>query len=198
MCNSGIEAKNHFLFESLAACHDPNSKFVMYFMVNTTFVNYVEQFNYLTESLEIPTIKKKTTFKQTLPLSLNMSKFDSDLLTAHRKDFIHQYNCRKEISDLNKRHDTTGLTANKNFFSNNFIVDVFLFITAVISILIKTLAIYLLCKHKKLRMLVVSLALQQVKEVVTVTTQKEINTKCKIMTYISLAATIFSLVLLQF
>ena len=28
MCNCGIEAKNHFLFESLAACHDSNSKLV--------------------------------------------------------------------------------------------------------------------------------------------------------------------------
>ena len=29
----------------------------------------------------------------------------------------------KEILDLNKRHDTADLT-NKNFFSNNYIVDV--------------------------------------------------------------------------
>ena len=50
---------------------------------------------------------------------------------------------------------------NKNFFSNNFIVDVFLFVTAIISLLVTTLAIYLLCKNKKLRMLVTSLALQQ-------------------------------------
>ena len=44
-------------------------------------------------------------------------------------------------------------------------------------------------------MLVASLALQQVKEVGTVTTQKEINTECKILTYISLALTIFGLVM---
>ena len=107
-----------------------------------------------------------------------MSKFDSDLLTAPRnlKDFIHQYNHKKEIFDLNKRHDTTDLTTNKNFFSNNYVVDIFLFTTAAISLLVTILAIYLLCKHKKLRMLVASLALQQVKEVGTVTMQKEINT----------------------
>ena len=60
---------------------------------------------------------------------------------------------------------------NKNFFSNHLIVDIFLFVTAIISLLVTTLAIYLLCKHKKLRMLVTSLALQQIKEVGTVTTQ---------------------------
>ena len=108
-----------------------------------------------------------------------MSKFDSYLLTASRnlKDFIHQYNCKKEIFDLNKRHDTTDLTTNKNFFSNNYIVYIFLIITGIISLLVTTLAIYLLCKYKKLRTLVASLALQQVKEVGAVT-QKEMNIEC--------------------
>ena len=76
----------------------------MYFMVNAAFVNYVDQFPNLTDSLDFPIIKKKTTFKQTLPISLNMSKFDSDLITACRNliDFIHQYNHKKEIFDLNE------------------------------------------------------------------------------------------------
>ena len=171
-----------------------NSKLVMYFMVNTAFVSYLDQFTILTESLESLIIKKKTTFKQALPISLNVSKFDSDLLTAPRnlKDFIHQPNCKKEIFDLNERQDTTDLATNRNFFSDNYIVDIFLFITAIISPPITTLAIYLLCKHKKLRTLVASLALQQVKEVGTVKTQKEINTECKMLAYISLALTILA------
>ena len=49
--------------------------------------------------------------------------------------------------------------------------------------------------HQKLRTLIASLALQQVKEVGTVTTQKEINTECKILTYINLALTVFGLVM---
>ena len=69
LCNCGIEAENHFLLESLAACHEANSKLVMYFMVNTAFVNYLDQFPNLRESLEFLIIKKKTTFKQTLPIS---------------------------------------------------------------------------------------------------------------------------------
>ena len=143
--------ENNFLLESLAACHDSNSKLVMYFTENTVFVNYLDQINDLTESLEFPTLKNKTTFKQTLPISLNRCKFDSELITAPRnlKDFIHQYNSKKKICDLNERHDTTDLTTNKNFFSNNYIVDVFLFIIAVISLLVTNLAIYLLCKHNR-------------------------------------------------
>ena len=37
-----MEVENHFLLESLAACHDAESKLVMYITVNTAFVNFVE------------------------------------------------------------------------------------------------------------------------------------------------------------
>ena len=196
LCNCGIEAENHFLLESMAACHNANPKLVMYFIMNAAFVNYLDQFTNMTESLKIPIIRNKTTSEQTLPISLDVSRFDSELLTAPRnlKDFIHQYNSRKEFFHLNERHDTAHLTTNKIFFSNNHIVDVFLFISAIISVLVTTLAIYLLYKHKKLRMLVASLALQQVKQVGAVT-QEEINTECKILTCISLALTVFGLVM---
>ena len=130
-------------------------------------------------------------------MSLNMSKFDTELLTAPKnlKDFIHYYNCKKEIFNLKEWHDTTELTTNKSFFSDNYVIDVFLFVTAVISLLATNLAIYLLCKHKKLRMLVASLALQQVREDGAATTQKGGNTECKIQANISLALTTLGLVM---
>ena len=74
--------ENNFLLESLAACQDVNSELVMYFMQNKAFVNYLDQIDNLTETLEVPILMDKTTFKQTLPISLNASKFDSDLLTV--------------------------------------------------------------------------------------------------------------------
>ena len=101
--------------------------------------------------------------QQTLLISLNVSKFDSNLLTApiHLKDFIHRYACNKEFFDLNERHAPIDLeTTNKNFFSKNHIMNVFLFITAIVSLPVTHLAIYLLCKHKKLRTLVTNLVLQ--------------------------------------
>ena len=52
LCNCGIEAENNFLLESLAACHDTNTKLIMYFTVNTAFTNDIDQFN-LMEELEI-------------------------------------------------------------------------------------------------------------------------------------------------
>ena len=200
MCNCGIEAENHFLLESLAACQDTNLKLIMYFTVNTVFVNYLDQFPNLTESLEFLIIKNKTTFEQVLPISLNIniSKFDPTLLTASSdlKEFIHRYTNNKEIFGLQEMHDSTELelNTNKNFFSDNYIIDIFLLITAITSLLATTLTVYLLCKHKNLRMLIVSLVLHQVKEVGAVT-QKEINTECNTLTYISLVLTILGLVM---
>ena len=182
LCNCGIEPENHFLLKSLAACQDTNSKLTMYFTVNTACVNDLDKFPNLTESLEFQIIRNKTTFEQILPISLNISQFDPTLLTASSelKEFINSYTNHREIFDLHERHDNTEikLNTNKNFFSNNYIMDIFLFITAIISLLATTLTVYLLCKHKKLQMLIASLVLHQVKELGTVM-QKDINSKCK-------------------
>ena len=53
----------------------------MYFMLNKAFVNYLDQFDILTNSLDAPILNDKTTF-QSLPISLSASKFDSDILAA--------------------------------------------------------------------------------------------------------------------
>ena len=67
LCNCDIEMENHFLLKYLAACENANSELTMYFTVNTAFVNYLDKFPSLTESLEFPIIKDKTTFEQILP-----------------------------------------------------------------------------------------------------------------------------------
>ena len=102
LCNCGLEAENHFLLESLAACENANSELTMYFTVNTAFVNYLDKFPNLTESLEFPVIKNRTIFEQTLPIFLNISKFDQTLLTAstNLKEFINSYTNHKESFDL--------------------------------------------------------------------------------------------------
>ena len=140
-------------------------------------------------------MRNKITFEQILPISFNISKFDLTLLTASTdlKEFIHRYTNKKEIFDLQERHDSTELklNTNKNVFSDNYIIDIFLFITVISFLLATTLTVFLLCKSKKLRTLIASLVLHQVKEVGTVT-QKEINTECKTLTYISLVLTILN------
>ena len=42
LCNCSIEADNHYLLESLAACNNKVSKLTMYFTINTAFANYLD------------------------------------------------------------------------------------------------------------------------------------------------------------
>ena len=48
----------------------------------------------------------------------------------------------------------------------------FLFVTAVILFLVTTVVLFIICKHTKLKSLAISLALQEIKEVGTVTKQE--------------------------
>ena len=137
--------QNHFLLESLAACENANSKLTMCFTVSTAFVNYLDKFPNLTESLEVQVIKDRTMFEHTLPISLNISKFDPTLLTAssNLKGFINSYTNHKEYFYLQERHDVMELNASKNFFSDNCIMDVFMFVSVIVSLLATILTVYL-------------------------------------------------------
>ena len=199
LCNCGIEADNHYLLESLAVWDNANFKLTMYFTVNTAFMNYLDMFSYLIESLEFLIIKNRTPCEQTLPVSLNISKFDKTLLTATTdlKQFINSYTKQKEIFDLQERHDDNmKVNTNKNFFSYNYIVDIFMFISALISLLTTALTVYLLCKHKKLRALTTSLVLHKVKEVGA--EMQQTNSKCRTLAYIGIILTVLSLILVTF
>ena len=122
LCNCGIEVENHYLLKSLAACQDTNSKLTVYFIVNTAFVNFLDKFPNLTKSLLFLIIRNKTTYEQSLPISLNISKFDPTLLTASSdlNEFINSYTNHKEIFDLQKRHDNMEVKLNTN--KNSFLI----------------------------------------------------------------------------
>ena len=144
----------------------------------------------LTESLEFLIIKNRTTFEQTLPVFLIISKFDKVLLTAPTdlKAFISSYTQQKEIFGLQQRYDAnTKINTNKNFSYNKYIVDIFMFISAISLLLAITSIMYVLCKHKKLRALIASLVLQQVKEV-GAETQKT-NPEHRTLAYIGIVLT---------
>ena len=135
---------------------------------------------------------------KTLPISLNISKFDSTLLTAssNLKEFFNRYTNHRGIFDLQERLDNMELNTNINFFSENYIMDIFLFITVIMSLLATTFTVYLLCKHKKLKMLIAGLVLHKVEEVGAVT-QKETNSECKTVANISLVLTILGLAMVS-
>ena len=74
-CNCGIEADNHYLLESTAACHNRDSKLIMYFTINMAFANYLDVLPNLTDPFQL--IKDRTTYEQPLPINLSIPDFDS-------------------------------------------------------------------------------------------------------------------------
>ena len=93
LCNCDIEAENNLLLESIAICHDTRSDWVMYFTVNMAFINY---FDDLIDSLDVPILQNWITREQILPISLQSLEFNSDLLRTP-KTLKDQYQHKKEI-----------------------------------------------------------------------------------------------------
>ena len=129
MCNCEIEADNHYLLESLAACDNKAHNLVitspltwLLLITSTCSLN-----------LTIPAlIRDRTTYEQPLPINLTFPVFDSSLRDAptNLKSFMCSYALNKEIFDFEQRHVSTvesSNSSNKNFFSNNYIVDIFIF-----------------------------------------------------------------------
>ena len=50
-------------------------------------------------------------------------------------------------------------------FHNSFMVDLFLFVNALITIIVTMIVIYVVCSHSKLKTLVTNIALQHLKKV---------------------------------
>ena len=81
LCNCIIEAESNFLLESIAAC-DPERDHIdleMYFVANTAFLNYFDE---LINTLDIPAFHNITRQEHILPISLESNDFDEKLLVG--------------------------------------------------------------------------------------------------------------------
>ena len=171
-----METDNHYHLESIAACDNRNSKLVMYFTINMAFANYLDMFLNVIESFLL--IRDRTTYEQPLPINLSIPDFDTSLLHAstNLKNCVQCYASSKEIFDLKERHVSKILHSSKNFFSNNHIVDIFIFASSVISLMSTSLII--------------------IKDVEA--SSNETNSECKSLAYIGIILTILSLIIVTF
>ena len=104
LCNCIIEVENTFLLESIAAC-DPDSTDVdleMYFMANTAFLNYFEG---LIDTLEVPFLYNVTMQEHILPISFGSDDFDKELMEAPEtlRELVENYK-RKKLN-FEKQHE---------------------------------------------------------------------------------------------
>ena len=157
LCNCGIEAEDNFLLESIAACPGKQSALTMYYTVNTAFMHY---FDSLTDNLETHISQNWTTQEQVFLISLQMFEFDSKLLKTPKtlKELVYQYKQKGQISD--NRENNNG----KHSFFNNPIMDIFLFIDAILSMIATAAIAHIVCRHAKLKALITGIAFQPIKQ----------------------------------
>ena len=121
LCNCIIEAESNFLLESIAAC-DPERDDVdleMYFVANTAFLNYFDE---LINTLDIPTFHNITRQEHILPISLESVDFDEELLSAPKtlRDLVERYKQKKISFD---KHDTLDNEEENESFIGTSIFD---------------------------------------------------------------------------
>ena len=197
LCNCGVEADNHHLLGSIATCNSKISKLTMYFTINLAITNYLDMLPNLTDPL--PIIRDRTRFEQPLPQNLSIPSFDNSLIHAPTKlkDFMNDYINNKENFDLQQRYAAEEFKSNKNFFSN-YIADIFMFTSSVISIISITLVFYLLCKHKHIRTLIASLILHKIKEVEANSNPEGTNYECRTLVYVGIILTVLRMIIVTF
>ena len=163
LCNCIIEAENNFLLDSITAC-DPERDDVdleMYLVANTAFLNYFDE---LISTLDIPTFHNITRQEHVLPISLESDDFDEELLSAPKRlrELVERYK-QKGIS-FDKQHETLDNKSEHESFIGTSIFDhlafnVFIFIMAVISVILMFIVINLIFKGEKMQVLVANLAM---------------------------------------
>ena len=152
LCNCIIEAESNFLLESIAAC-DPERDDIdleMYFVANKAFLNYFDE---LINTLDIPAFHNITRQEHILPISLESNDFDEELLSAPKtlRELVEWYK-QKKIS-FDKQHETLDNKKGNDSFIEPSIFDhlafnVFIFVMAIISVIVMFIVIKLIKERK--------------------------------------------------
>ena len=81
------------------------------------------------------------------------------------KDYIYQFKNKKKILELQEHIDEGRTKQSSKFGSslNSFLADVLLFSAALVTIIITSVVIYVICRQSKLKTLVASIALLHIK-----------------------------------
>ena len=190
LCNCIIEAESNFLLESIAAC-DPERDDIdleMYFVANTAFLNYFDE---VINTLDIPAFHNITRQEHILPISLESNDFEEELLSAPKtlRELVDKYKQRKLSFD--KQHETLDNEKEEDNFIETSVFDhlafnVFIFVMAIISVIVMFIVIKLTFKGGKMQTLLANLAIIRGAKAIT----KEIKTVNKgywiIITWLSI------------
>ena len=167
VCNCDIEAESNFLLELLATCREHEKPYLeMYFTVNLAFVDYLEELN---ETINTLINRNWTSVKQSIPVSLESFQLNSKLMHAPvmLRDFIDQYQ-ENRITTMKRESPTSKFRS----FINSFLIDMLVFIVAILTVFIIFIIIYIITGQSKLKVLVATMALQRVRIVEALNTNR--------------------------
>ena len=110
-----------------------------------------------------------------------MFDFDSKLLEAPKtlKDFVYQYQ-KKQILDKKENNDNK---LSKHSFFDNYIMDVFLSIATILSMIATATIVCIMCKHAKLKVLLTGIAFQPIKETDAIFGNENEHCNCNMQWY---------------
>ena len=150
-------------------------------------------FDSLTNDLEVHISQNWTMHEQVLPVLLQTFDFDSKLLDAPKtpKDFVYQYKQKKQILDKHENNNEVG----EHSFFDNYIMDIFLFIAAILSMIATVAITCIMCKHPKLKALITGTAFQPIKgtEAIFSSINESENCTCKAQWYTIAALTLMTI-----
>ena len=133
----------------------------MYSVANTAFLNYFDE---LINTLNIPVFHNITRQEHILPISLESNDFDEELLSAPKtlKELVERYK-QKKIS-FDKQHETLDNEKENDSFIGTSIFDhlafnIFIFVMAIISVIVMFIVGKLIFKGEKMQALLVNLAM---------------------------------------
>ena len=164
LCNCDIEAESNFLLESLAACSEhenEKSDLEIYFTVNLAFANYLDQ---LDETIDVPIASNWMHQMHVLPISIEPFYMSQSLLQAPKtlKEYTNQYQENRKLLDIKEKMIKEPTF---NTFLSSYMVDVIMFVTGILTVILTFVIMYMLCGQSKLKSIVANLALQHIKTV---------------------------------
>ena len=139
----------------------------MYYTVNLAFVDSLEELN---KTITMVINRNWTSVKQSLPISLASFQLNSKLMHAPvmLRDFIEQYQ-ESRITATKQESPTSKF----RMFINSFIIDMLVFIVAILTVFIIFVIIYIVTGQSKLKALVTTMTLQRVRAVEALITNRQ-------------------------
>ena len=136
-------------------------------MVNLAFVDYLEQLN---ETITTPINRNWTSARQPIPISLDSFQVSSKLMHAPimLKNFMEQY--RESSITVTKWEDPR---LKFRMFINSFLVDMLIFIAAILTVFLVLVILYVITSQSKLKALITTMALQRIRAIEALDTNRQ-------------------------